>query len=186
MYMSAVLQKLGLDVRHENMGRDGAVSWRRAKGRPFQMSGCPVTFAHVFHQVRAPLPAISSIATIGPEAWHYVYETVPGVTLGASTLLRSMQLWYFMNREFERGAEWTFRIEDIDVALPDLCEMLGVRFSKKAPESVPRNVNAREHSSVGWADLFAADPRLAVDIMNMAGRYGYEHNPDDMFVVKGE
>lgn len=184
MYMSEVLRELGLDVRHERMGRDGAVSWRQAKGRVFRMHGCPVMFAHTFHQVRAPLPSISSMATMGPQAWHYAYTILPEVDPGASTLLRSMQLWYYLNQRFERQAERTFRIENIDEVLPDLCETLGVRFSKKALKSVPRNVNSREHMTAGWSELFVESPSLTSGIMGLAGHYGYVHRPEDMHRVR--
>jgi len=193
--MATLLQALGLDVRHEAMGYDGAVSWREAKGKPFtyrrvKVDGGdergPVEFAHTFHQVRAPLLTIASMSTMGPHAWRYIHKTMPKVDPRAPKLLRSMQLWYFMNLMFERQAERTFRIENIDAILRDLCETLDVRYSKRVLKSIPRNVNTREHPGVGWSDLFTADPRLAVDIMNLAGRYGYEHSPDDMFIVKGE
>ena len=194
MFTAVLLQALGLDVRHEAMGYDGAVSWREAKGKPFSyrrvkidgsVESGPVEFEHVFHQVRAPLPTIASMSTMGPQAWRYIYRTISTVDPQASTLLRSMQLWHFMNQKFECQAERTFRIEDIDVVLRGLCEILGIRYSKRALKSVPRNVNAREHPGVGWADLFTADSKLTTDISDMAGRYGYEHDPDDMFIDKG-
>jgi len=136
--MAVLLQALGLDVRHEAAGLDGAVSWREARGKPFSYRRVkldgetvrgPVEFEHTFHQVRAPLLAISSMATLGPQAWRHVYKTIPEVRCGGSTLLRSMQLWYYMNRKFEREAEWTFRIEMIDTVLRRLCGRLDIRIS---------------------------------------------------------
>ena len=117
---------------------------------------------------------------MGPQAWRYVYAILPEVDPEASTLLRSMQLWYYLNQRFEREAEWTFRIENIDEVLPGLCETMGIRFSKKALKSVPRDVNSREHMIAGWSELFVESPSLASGIMGLAGHYGYVHQPEDM------
>jgi hypothetical protein len=95
-----------------------------------------------------------------------------------------MQLWYYMNWEFELKAEWTFRIERIDTVLLQLCGRLDVPFSARPLRTIPRDLNTREHLTAGWAELFATSPSLTYQIMDLAEHYGYEHRPEDMHRVR--
>ena len=70
-YTSFALQRLGLDVPHERLGRDGISSWTMAittEKRPFGPPSSQVSFEQVFHQVRDPIAAIASCMTFNPSS----------------------------------------------------------------------------------------------------------------------
>lgn len=194
MYMAYLLQALGLDVRHEAVGYDGAVSWREQTGKPFSIrvntvadERIPIEFEHVFHQVRNPLHTIASIRTISPQAWRYAskHVAIPPGSGSDSTLKRAMWLWHGWNLRCERQAEWTYRIEAIDDVFDELCSRLGIRAARHVLRGMPRSINSREHMTVGWAELFAEDPDVAREILDMATRYGYEFRlEDDSAIVR--
>jgi hypothetical protein len=177
-YTAAVLQHLGYDVRHEEMGEDGTVSWplaaktRRAPWGPSPEKTLAKAKA-VFHQVRAPLGAIRSIHTIAERSWAYVYETTPCRPTD-SPLLRSAMYWRHWNLMSEKVAQSTFRLEAMKDALPAICWAM-----KRPPrtfdvDSVPRaNARAGVVPEITWDDLRRESATLCDEIREQARRYGY-------------
>ena len=163
-YMTFVLRRLGLDVPHERLGRDGMASWTmavEAAERPYGPPSDAVRFEHVFHQVRHPLAVIRSVETFGPGSWEFVYAHTP-CRPEDPPLVRGAKYWLHWNDHAERAACWRYRVEDVAASLPDLCDRLGVAFRAVA-ERVPADVNTRRRGRVlHLADELAE--RLHVDL----------------------
>jgi hypothetical protein len=143
-YAAFVLRRLGLDVPHERLGRDGTASWPmavHARVRPWGPGGAP-PFHEVFHQVRHPLPTIASACTFKPESWRFVAEHVP-CPLDAPPLLRAARYWHWWNRRAEEVATWRYRVEALPDVFDEFCARLGVAPDRGALEAVCTNVNTR-------------------------------------------
>jgi hypothetical protein len=143
-YVCFVLRRLGLDVRHERMGRDGIASWSMAvdaERPPWGVPRSAYDFANVFHQVRHPLAAIASCTTFKDESWRFIREHV-GCT-DECLLLRAAKYWLLWNERAEAGATWRYRIEDLPLVFPEFCERLGVEVDRSVLERVPTDVNTR-------------------------------------------
>jgi len=164
-FTSALLQKLGIDVKHEVMGEDGMASWTATYGyrQPSSIiTKAPHLLKHedfaVLHQVREPLAAIASIQTFGPMSWVFASNREPHIRDGDSLLLRAMTYWCYWNQMAEARARLTYQVEQLD---PDNAFGLGMA------------VNARPHRSVSWHDLVAENTELTAQIRAISARYGY-------------
>jgi len=189
-YIAAVLQACGLDVRQEAIGRDGCASWTMAvesKRTPWGPARDGTTeFEHVFHQVRHPLSVISSVwTTEGPRSWGFIAEHVPKLRADDSIEVRCVKYWYYWNRAASRVAEFTYRLEDLANAWPELCRRLGRKLDARPLSTVPTDINARrtkppsrgnnvlEHDFT-WAELRRlVKPRLFGKLCKLAESYGY-------------
>jgi hypothetical protein len=173
-YITFALQRLGLDVRHERMGRDGIASWYMAvdaSHSPFGPTRRGTDFRHVFHQVRHPLAVIASAVTLKEESWRFVCEHAP-IEIDEPPTLRAAKYWYYWNLEAERIAHWRYRVEDPG-ALQALCEWLGLDFRREAVEHVSTAVNTR------------SDGRLFHWYEELCGRFGRDPDPSVGRWLKG-
>lgn len=143
-YISFVLRRLGLDVPHERLGRDGVSAWALAgpaADRPYGPRE-PLTFEHVFHQVRHPLDAIASTTTFGEESWRYICAHTE-CSADEPVLVRSARYWLAWNERIEPLATWRYRIEALPEVFPEFCGRLGRRADPSALARVPTDVNTR-------------------------------------------
>lgn len=180
-YTAAVLQSLGIDVGHEQPGKDGEVGW---KGLYRLLSGQPHSYRKIIHQVRHPLDTISSLRTHTNYLLDSVAQFFPTrsvVTTTDGKLHRCMEYWYQWNKLAEHQASWTYRIEDFPSAFPALCEVLGLSgFPEKWPE-IPDNLNTRrtkrferfQQEPVTWEKLESIDSELTHRVRELATQYGY-------------
>jgi hypothetical protein len=144
-YASFVLQRLGLEVPHERLGRDGISSWTMAvetESRPYGPPSSAVSFQNTFHQVREPLATIASCLTFNDESWDFICRHVECPRL-APVLVRAATYWLLWNEKAEEIATWRYRIEDFDDAAPEICNRLSISFHRDAVISIPRNFNTR-------------------------------------------
>jgi hypothetical protein len=144
-YMCFVLKRLGLDVRHERLGRDGIASWSMAVDAaepPWGVRRSSYEFAHVLHQVRHPLATISSCTTFKDESWRFICEHVECATTDP-VLLRAAKYWLLWNERAEDGATSRLRVEDLPLVFPELCERLGIEVDASVLARVPTDVNTR-------------------------------------------
>jgi len=177
-YMAKVLNACGIDVGHEKVGSEGAVSFLHIASGPYKGKIIePFKYDALIHQVRHPLHVIASSMTLGVSM--PFMERVVGRYKASGKLGAVMYTWYSWNRLIEtrgklmdRGSYSRFRIEDIDTVFPLILAFFG-RSSVPLP-NIPRNVNTRPHVRLGWKDLYKADMALALVIEEMANRYGYK------------
>ena len=180
-FISSLLQKNKIDVPHEMVGSEGIVGGDIAAFQSKERSRCTRGISpyeawarrtHVFHQVRAPLPAIRSIAMTGN--WNFVNKWCPEVR-GASRILKSMRYWFFWNKRCHEIATWTYQVEKLESLCEEFSRRLG-REVKWHPE-LPTTLNTRKHlhGYPHWTedDLWEADGELARRIFEQAMRYGY-------------
>ncbi len=164
-YTTFVLRRLGLDVPHERLGRDGIASWTmavEAADRPFGPPSDEVRFGHVFHQIRHPLAVIRSVETFGPDSWSFICTHTP-CSPDDPVVLRGAKYWLYWTEHAERVATWSYRVEAFDEALPELCSRLGVPHRPEVLDHVPTDVNTRRRGRpLHLADELAERFRVGV------------------------
>ena len=144
-YLTYVLRRLGLDVGHERLGRDGVAAWTLAVDAddpPWGPSQCAIHFDVVLHSVRHPLDVMRSAATFKDASWRFICEHIP-CSADDPLPLRCAAYWYYWNGEAERRADITFRVEGLAAALGEICEKLGVEPDPTVLDRVPNDVNTR-------------------------------------------
>jgi hypothetical protein len=161
------------------MGKDGASCWYVAAQPNYRKRGVDLTkvrFEHIFHQVRDPLKTISSVYFSEDRlSWHYILKHTPEIKYRDPHLVKCAKYWYYWNLKAETFAEWTYRLEDIDLVWDEFCQRIGKKLLRSAIEQTPKNVNTRgPHELFTWEDLRRElDPELYQNIVNMARKYGY-------------
>ena len=145
-YASFALQRLGLEVPHERLGRDGISSWTMAvtaESRPYGPPSSAVSFQHIFHQVREPLATITSCMTFNEQSWDFICHHVECPPL-APVLIKAAIYWLLWNQKAEEIATWRYRIEDFhDGVAHEICKRMSVSFDRDIVASIPRNFNTR-------------------------------------------
>lgn len=179
-YIAQLLCACGLDVHHEGMGRDGCSSWCMAVDTDVRCWGPSANgyrFQHVFHQVRDPLPVMSSIYTHEALSWNYNFHCIPELSRDDSLFVRTAKYWYYWNLAAEKKAELTYRVEDIDFVFEEICTRLNIPVNMEALKKVPREVGKHKRDyarTFTWADMKNELPEdLFHNIQEMALRYGY-------------
>jgi hypothetical protein len=145
-YAAFALQRLGLEVPHERLGRDGISSWTMAvaaESRPYGPPSSEVSFQHIFHQVREPLATIASCMTFNNESWDFICRHVE-CPRRAPLLIKAATYWLLWNKKAEEIATWRYRIEDFqDGIAHEICTRMSVSFNMDTIISIPRNFNTR-------------------------------------------
>ena len=201
-YATEVWRSLGLDIRHErpipphrSMGKDGVASWFMAvddPNPPFGPSAAGYKFDFVLHLVRHPLKVIASVAQFilqkGLPSPKYIEYHAPETQLNfgecalepkQQLILRAARYWYHWNSLAQAKADETVQVEQLILALPRLCESLGVEYKPGLADKISKNTNARWHYVredpwiVEWADIDALDPSLSKKIRDLAASYSY-------------
>lgn len=153
----------GLDIGHECEGRDGIVSWCLAAtfddlpswhGDVSDALRCDMGAgsALVMHQVRAPLPCIASMATLGTESWRFVARHAP-IDAAWPAMTKGLHLWVLWNELAERMAQVRYRLEDVASDMPA--------------------INTRQHEATDWDTLELVDAEMAGRAKVLAEWYGY-------------
>jgi len=204
LYAAEVWRALGLDIRHERpvppngvIGADGMASWFMAVDDPEPPSGPSARdyrFDVVLHQVRHPLKVIASMAQFilreGNRAPGFIERNVPETRLSPQEeecldpnrqlILKASRYWYHWNLLAEAKADKTIQVEDLQEALPELCDLVGIEHRQDAFEGVSRGINARQfHVSdepwvLEWSDIKGLDFEIYEKIRDLAATYGYE------------
>lgn len=180
-YMATLMQRSGLDLQHEEPGRNGSIAWPMAVDAFYSPWGeCfkQHKFKHVFHQVRNPLDTISSwyFNTMTTSSWNYIYDHIPEILPEEPTFVQCAKYWLYWNIEAEKKAEWRFRIEDIEVVFDEIGKRLGVNLNREALNQVKKNTNTRKDIlfKITWKDLNEAlSPEVFQSIQALAKKYGY-------------
>ncbi len=144
-YIARVLAGLGLDVRHEDLGADGAASWcmvPEAADAPWGVGRLGCRFGTVLHQVRHPLRVIPSLTTFTAPSWAFVERHVD-CPAADPPLLRAAKYWSAWNAAAERMAEWTYRVEHLPAAYDEFCRRVGVGADRRPLDRTSTRVNTR-------------------------------------------
>jgi hypothetical protein len=144
-YVTFVLRRLGLDVRHEEMGRDGTVSWCLAvtpDSVPWGPSAKAAEFDQVFLQLRHPLNVISSCMGLRDESWSFISAHID-CPASEPKLLRAAKYWVHWNELGEQIATWRYRIEELPEVFDEFCCRLDVGVERSVLDHIPSDVNTR-------------------------------------------
>lgn len=180
-YTARLLQTLGLDVPHEQIGEHGTASWKHIRSGVFEVIGKNRTqhidshgFDQIIHQVRHPLKVIASMQTFSLSSWSYMAKFID-IDTEASPLMRGMQAWLRWNEMIEHEADWRFQIEQINNAFPRICEAFNIE-----PAEIPhlsekqRDSRKNRYKPLSWANLENIDQGLTKLIMEKTSVYGYD------------
>jgi hypothetical protein len=144
-FVTHVLRRLGLDVRHERMGADGIASWTMAVDADavaWGVSPRDYDFEQVFHQVRDPRQVIASATTFKPRSWSFIYAHT-AIPEDDPVLLRAAKYWYYWNLEAEKVAGWRYRIDAFPDVFEEFCSRLDVEPDRTVLAQVDPDVNTR-------------------------------------------
>lgn len=135
----------------------------------------------IIHQVRHPLPCISSMTALKAEnIWRNIGKLHPKIQ-GRGWLYKGMLMWYHWNKWCEDISEFTYKVEDlVEMQQPlfdEWCEALNLVKYTTNPfdhHDNQRWVNSRPHKNYTWNDLHSVDSTLTEDIIELMEKYGYE------------
>lgn len=179
-YTAKVLQNIGVDVRHEELGADGIIDWRLTKPGPQTLYPFPVyqdvDFDLILHQTRNPLDVIRGCFVLGHKSKLHLQQT--GFFQWGNTLFNWMYYWYHWNLLAEKQAKITYKIGCLqnDKCFDFWCmDIIGTQTNFKARDNVSRTQNHRPNGlpPVTWKTLTRVDKALALNIRELASKYGY-------------
>ncbi len=157
MYIRAVLEQVGISSGHETVfmssGRvNKAPDWLTVEVSGFAGLHPFTNDGPVLHQLRHPVKAISSLATLG------LIRTHDPVLVAE---------WYVaMVGNNEAAADFTYRVEDMNVPLlHKICEYIGHEVDDEALllalEHVPRDTNTKPRTDLTHDDFCGHGPAVA-------------------------
>lgn len=178
-YIAQVLQKCGLDVGHERDKSFGIVSWSMTVDTRQRLWGPPAAgfrFKHIFHQVRHPLKTIASFHLANELSWRYVFKHVPEIKIHDKIIVRCAKYWYYWNLKAEKRAEFTYRVEDIENAFPEMSRRLGIPLDPQVLKRVSKRTHPRPYNlELSWDILYKTlSDDLYDKVVTLAERYGYD------------
>ena len=191
------LQKLGLDVQDERMGRDGTAGLWFIPGDsdwypwwPWDPTRCypdcrrsDFKFNVILHVVRDPREVIPAMGKVFPGLiWEWLEDNdvLPVRRPRYSQLERCAMAWLRLNELAEGEADYRFRIEDTETPRVQnkLRELLGLPSLKKLPwpgiVAANKHTGYRQYEPLNWNELTAKNPRLSTLVQSKARMYGYK------------
>jgi len=145
-YIASVLQSMGLDVPHEDLGKDGAASWCMAVDSveaPWGRGRRGATFDAIFHQVRHPLKVIPSLSTFTPPSWEFIEKYIP-CPASDPTILRAAKYYYYWNLEAEKIAQWRYQVEEFPEVFDEFCRRINMPVRREVLAENSTMINSRK------------------------------------------
>lgn len=164
-YASKLFSLNGIDVGHEEFGRDGISSWvlvSMDNKSPWGPSYIEVIEKYpdiiFYHQVRNPLDAIASLTTILPVSMNFASKYIP-IKKSDNVLKKCMKFWLYWNLRAEELTQNHYLLQNImDV------------FTGLIPID-DEKVNSRSHNLITLDDLRKEDKKLCNKILEKYGEY---------------
>ncbi|MFC1854225.1 hypothetical protein ACFL27_28915 [candidate division CSSED10-310 bacterium] len=204
LYTTQLLRALDYDIRHERSGGKSTVCWfcclllkkNVCWNSPITRCGCQYPgvrinefgeavseglvatmdslYEVILHQARAPLDVIASVQTLTEGSFNFIDNKI-GIYHDHDRILQATRYWIEWNKAAARIADYSYRIEDMPAQLPQLCERLGIPYSRDKVRDVMsrQNVNARRHKPVAAAYIRKRDVRLYDELRQTADWLGY-------------
>ena len=166
-FIAETFQGAGIDMQHEAFGADGITAFHIIPSLACRREGI------IFHQVRDPLPCISSMHMID-HSWRLIYNSTGISPKQGGMLCAVMKLWLCYNTHIEKYEHFRYKVEDIDDVWPQLLDIMG---KEQCPlPDIPRNTHSKagRFEKMSWEKLEFRDPELTKYIKEAAHRYGYE------------
>ena len=203
LYMSKVFAAMGLDVKHEKLGKDGISSWFHSFGNRQKMliqNQMKEDERIYIHLIRNPIAVINSMVRVSQlkrrRALQYFKDLCPDDTEGIyDDYSLAMFYWVFWNRMIEkRGAGVDIRIKVEDViqreSYQKLCDVIGHKYDFANLLKI-RGISDKTHEIKGsdfnnilkeqpdlkytknFDDLVNINYGLAKKVMYLSNEYGY-------------
>jgi hypothetical protein len=188
----------GIEVPHEEIGKDGSVNWGYAVYDPkkYYVGDLPDFTAYdskwwlgnfnvVFQQVRNPLKVVRSLPTMYPNAWKFIAKHTTNGSLvdmldwvHIHPLVIAMQHYIHWNHAVGNIGHVRYQVEAVEHYY-DLCVLAGFgseRCSKVKDEQTEHTSQHHRESpyeNATWTHLYALHPELAQQLWDMAAEFGY-------------
>lgn len=197
-YISEIFKQIGLQVGHEQLGKDGIVDWRlnaftriskdNIKRHCKEKGISTSIFTYLdrvrystnnicLHQVRHPLKNISSsYCWLGDHGAREYLSKFSSINLNEDKLLSAMKYWYEWNRFAEYRASFRYQIEKLEEIWSDFCRKSGINTRVEFPSKVSKQIGTRSANYFTWENLRSVDSSLTDKIIMQANRYGYQYN----------
>jgi hypothetical protein len=172
------LNRIEVNVAHENLGLDGIVTW--------YIFGTPDFFPFKFnidednsiclHQTREPLATISSLMKLDQTSWQYIRKYMQ-MDLARPLLVRCMEYYYYWHKSLE-SCPFSFSVENLR-ELIDILDLFKVPYNPNKIDwalATPRLGATHIKPNLTWADLRQANKQYYKKIIRMAQDYGYSTN----------
>eukprot|EP00049_Salpingoeca_infusionum_P010633 m.183795 g.183795 ORF g.183795 m.183795 type:complete len:323 (+) comp14699_c0_seq1:168-1136(+) len=194
-HIAGGLQQLGIDIRHETLGSEGAIAWPYAVNdahnyypyqKYFHRLYKHTTFKHVVHLVRHPLKVIASEATFTPKSWDFIAKNTPQIPQlrNLPVLHQALIHWVTWNRNIETYATLRVRAEDplsVEIICKEAEFPVDVCSRAKRLDTFV-SANKRPHGTISWEQLFDIDPYFAEAAVQLASKYGYDVSDAKPFI----
>jgi hypothetical protein len=176
-YTAEVFGRAGYDVRHEQVGVDGCVSWYHGSPHAYGQGGrFTPKFRAVVLQIRHPVQTISSLRVLSLYSLAHIINPTLGISKSDwppdGTLLRGF-FWLRWNEWIETALKptLTVQVEQLPQRWLRLCAVVGVQ-PPVMPE-VETDTNMLPHSATDWDEIYALSPDMCNELQRAAARYGY-------------
>lgn len=202
-FIAELLRSFGCDFRHERTGGDGSACWYccllfeknvnhnapvtrcgcrfqdvrvDSQGGTTSDSGDPSLRDHyglILHQLRSPMEVIASAQTFTNGSMIYIDNKI-GIRQYDDRILQAARYWVEWNRAAYRICDFSYRVEDLRLRLPEVCDLVGVRCSIRGyDEMLARRTNRRPHPPVSVNHIKERDMDLYRDLVETAEAFGY-------------
>ena len=164
--MTAILQRLGLKVKHQQWGEHGMVSWTGSNPYGKFSGEWTKDIGHdhfIIHIIRDPVKSVNSLATLAGTSWKYICSELDTIEEYQRKLYACMRFWVDWNRKCRDEADLTIRVEDIDKA-----NIFGL--------GTEVGTNKDKETYGGWTreDMKSAHPSIYKEMMSLAVSLGYD------------
>ncbi len=173
-YTAKLLQSAGLDIKHENIGKDGGIGWQFCANTMYNKKRTDwrdIEFDLVIQQTRHPLPTISSIITHEEGMMRFIAKDIGTESTG---LELAMRYWIEWTLRANEKAEFTYQVENMETVWPNLIKLICPEKKDLTMPEIPQNTNSRKHDNLTWHDLFECNNDLAANILELSKKMGYE------------
>lgn len=147
-YMTKFLSLSGLGVGHEELKRDGCVSWTMVVDYITVSKEDRVlkkNFDHIFHQAKDPIGVINCFYTINDlddHVWVFIRRFVPEIDRNDTLLVQCVKDWIYWNLMAEGEAEWRYKVEDLSNIFDEYCERINYLLNRDLLFSLLRNTHS--------------------------------------------
>lgn len=178
-FSSKVLRRMGLEIGHERLRKNGVSSWYLTSKRKKVQLGPSLYDLRSFnkiiiHQVREPLASISSMLSTGSPSWRFLSNEIPISLEKDSKTLRAMKYYYYWNLQTENIADVRVKAEEFLYKIESILLKYKIDFkTNNVTIDESSKVNTRKHKKLDWDDLFKEDKNLAEKIVELGRKYGY-------------
>eukprot|EP01095_Lingulamoeba_sp_RSL-Kostka_P000082 TRINITY_DN1014_c0_g1_i1.p1 TRINITY_DN1014_c0_g1~~TRINITY_DN1014_c0_g1_i1.p1 ORF type:complete len:404 (+),score=66.24 TRINITY_DN1014_c0_g1_i1:63-1274(+) len=197
-YMSSLFKSKQVNLSHEKLKEDsrGLVSWYHGvysnsypwgatRLKPRIKNGYLDYFNIVLHQIRDPEKVVSSSTTFTEKSWDFVNQFIRNDSRSnlnfeynsEEDLLRISMAYYIdWNKHIETFSSYRYQFEKAEYE--DICRLGGFNdlcFQEDIPD-ITLNSAHRFHQDYTFDDFFKVDYDLALELYNLAIKYGYSYD----------